>query len=112
MATVGGMSEQIPLPEGGWVSFSPDGKQMAYNRVMREFRTWKYYRGGMADDIWIYDPQQKTVVNVTDNIAQDIMPMWIGDEIYFISDRDHWMITEEAKEYGMIDEILFREIEY
>ena len=36
----GGMSEQIPLPEGGWASFSPDGKQMAYNRVMREFRTW------------------------------------------------------------------------
>ncbi len=87
----GGMSEQIPLPEGGWVSFSPDGKQMAYNRVMREFRTWKYYRGGMADDIWIYDPQQKTVVNVTDNIAQDIMPMWIGDEIFFISDRDMTM---------------------
>lgn len=87
----GGMSEEIPLPEGGFCSYSPDGKKLAYNRVMREFRTWKYYRGGMADDIWIYDPQAKTVENVTKNDAQDIMPMWIGDEIFFISDRDMTM---------------------
>lgn len=87
----GGLSEQIPLPEGGFCSFSPDGKKLAYNRVMREFRTWKYYRGGMADDIWIYDPQAQAVTNVTDNPAQDIIPMWIGDEIFFISDRDRTM---------------------
>ena len=87
----GGMSELIPLPEGGFSSFSPDGKKLAYNRVMREFRNWKYYRGGMADDIWIYDPEANTVVNITDNPAQDIIPMWIGDEIFFISDRDMTM---------------------
>ena len=85
----GGMSEQVPLPEGGFCCYSPDGKKLAYNRTMREFRTWKYYRGGQADDIWIYDG--KSVKNITENEAQDIMPMWIGDEIYFISDRDHWM---------------------
>ena len=45
----------------------------------------------MADDIWIYDTQAKTVTNITDNIAQDIDPMWIGDEIYFMSDRDNRM---------------------
>ena len=87
----GGMPTQIPLPEGGFCSFSPDGKKMAYNRVMREFRTWKYYRGGMADDIWIYDPEAGSVENITSNIAQDIIPMWIGDDIYFISDRDNTM---------------------
>ena len=83
------MSEELPLPEGGFCCYSPDGKKLAYNRTMREFRTWKYYRGGQADDIWIYDG--KSVKNITENEAQDIMPMWIGDEIYFISDRDHWM---------------------
>lgn len=87
----GGLSQGIPLPEGGFCSYSPDGKKLAYNRVMREFRTWKYYKGGMADDIWVYDPAAKTVENVTNNDAQDIMPMWIGDEIYFISDRDRTM---------------------
>lgn len=87
----GGLSEAIPLPEGGFCSYSPDGKQLAYNRVMREFRTWKYYKGGMADDIWVYNPNSKTVENITNNVAQDIFPMWIGDEIFFLSDRDRIM---------------------
>lgn len=87
----GGMSEVLPLPEGGFSSYSPDGKNLAYNRVMREFRNWKYYRGGMADDIWIYDPEANTVTNITENPAQDIIPMWIDDEIFFISDRDMTM---------------------
>ncbi|MDH6307189.1 tricorn protease [Dysgonomonas sp. PFB1-18] len=87
----GGLSNVLPLPEGGFCSYSPDGKKLAYNRVMREFRTWKYYKGGMADDIWIYDPASGSVENVTNNDAQDIMPMWIGDDIYFISDRDRTM---------------------
>jgi len=87
----GGLSDPLPLPEGGFNSYSPDGKKLAYNRVMREFRTWKYYKGGMADDIWIYDSAAKSVQNITNNDAQDIMPMWIGDDIYFISDRDRTM---------------------
>ena len=87
----GSLSESIPLPEGGFCSYSPDGKKLAYNRVMREFRTWKYYRGGMADDVWIYDTEKKSVENITNNEAQDIFPMWVGDEIYFASDRDRTM---------------------
>ena len=87
----GSLPTPMPLPEGGFCSYSPDGKLMAYNRVFREFRTWKYYRGGMADDIWIYDPADKSVRNITNNVAQDIVPMWIGDEIFYISDRDMTM---------------------
>lgn len=87
----GGMSEALPLPEGGFCSFSPDGKLMAYNRTMREFRTWKYYKGGMADEIWVYDAAAEKVEKITDNPSQDVVPMWIGDEIYFVSDRDMTM---------------------
>lgn len=87
----GGMPSQLPLPEGGFCCYNGDGTKLAYNRVFREFRTWKYYKGGMADDIWIYDTQAKTVTNITNNVAQDIDPMWIGDEIYFMSDRDNRM---------------------
>ena len=86
-----GMPEQIPLPEGGFCCYSPDGKKLAYNRVFREFRTWKYYKGGMADDIWIYDPENQKIENITNNVAQDVFPMWIGDEIFFASDRDNRM---------------------
>lgn len=87
----GGLSEELPLPTGSWCSFSPDGKKMAMNRVFREFRTWKYYKGGMADDIWIYDFESKETKQITDNINQDIFPMWHGNKIYFLSDRDRTM---------------------
>ncbi len=84
----GHLPDELPLPRAGFCSFSPNGKQLAYNRIFREFRTWKRYRGGMADDVWVYDIDSKGLQNVTDNPAQDIIPMWHGDKIYFLSDRD------------------------
>jgi len=84
----GGLPEQIPVPEGGWISFSDNGQQFVYNRVFREFRTWKYYAGGMTDDIWLHDLNERTTVNLTDNDSQDIFPMWVDDKVYFLSDRD------------------------
>ncbi len=83
--------QQIPTTEGGFCSYSPDGKKLAMNRMFREFRTWKYYRGGQADDIWINTVGTTKLVNVTNNPAQDIFPMWVGEEIYFLSDRDMTM---------------------
>jgi tricorn protease len=81
--------EELPLTHGGFASFSPDGKKLAMNRVFREFRTWKKYRGGQADDIWIFDLEKKNWEKITDNYAQDIIPMWGSNgKIYFISDRD------------------------
>lgn len=87
----GGLSTELPLAEGGFNSYAPDGKKLAFNRVFREFRTWKYYKGGMADDVWIFDFNTKEVKNITNNVAQDIQPMWAGDEIFFLSDRDRTM---------------------
>ena len=83
------LPQQVPVPRGGFTSFSPDDSKMAFNRVFREFRTWKHYRGGMADDIWIHDFKTGATENLTNNPAQDICPMWGPDnKIYFISDRD------------------------
>ncbi|MFW5878065.1 MAG: protease, partial [bacterium] len=84
----GGLSEQIPVSFGGFCSYSPNGDKLAFNWVFREFRTWKYYRGGMADDLRIIDLKSGDVEKITETDAQEIMPMWIGDEIFFISDRD------------------------
>ncbi len=84
----GGLPEPLPVPRGGFCSFSPDGSKIAYNRIFREFRTWKRYRGGMADDIWVYDLVTKKIENITNNPSLDIIPMWHGEKIYFLSDRD------------------------
>jgi tricorn protease len=88
VSAAGGALEELPLPRSGFCAFSPDGKHLAFNRVFREFRTWKRYRGGMADDIWVYDFHTKETVNVTENPAQDIIPMWKDNKIFFLSDRD------------------------
>jgi tricorn protease len=89
----GGPAEEIPTTEGGFCSYSPDGKQLAKNRMFREFRTWKYYRGGQADDIWIHKVGTTRIERIEgcDPEAQDIFPMWIGNEIYYFSDRDRTM---------------------
>ncbi len=84
----GGLPEELPLPSGGFCSYSPDKSKLAYNRVFREFRTWKYYKGGMADDIWIYDFKTKQTENITGSPTQDIFPMWNNDKIYFVSERE------------------------
>lgn len=87
----GGTPEIIPTTEGGFCSYSPDGSQLAMNRMFREFRTWKYYRGGQADDIWINEVGTTKLTKICDNDAQDIFPMWLGNEIYYLSDRDRIM---------------------
>ena len=87
----GGLSEQLPLPTGGFCSYSPDGKQLAFNRIFRQFRARKYYHAGMADDVWIYDFASKQTIDITNDTAQNIEPMWAGNKIYFLSDREHTM---------------------
>ena len=87
----GGMPVQLPLSEGGFMSYSLDGQAFAYNKVFREFRTWKYYQGGMADDVWVYNKIAQSTTNITKSNSQDIIPMWIRNEIFFISDRDRIM---------------------
>ena len=84
----GGLPEELPLPRGGFCSYSPDDKKLAFNRVFREFRTWKRYRGGMADNVWVYDFESKKTENISNSDSQNIIPMWSGNKIYFLSDRD------------------------
>lgn len=85
----GDLPRQLPVPRGGFLSFSPDDTKMAYNRVFREFRTWKRYKGGMADDVWIIDLKTGQLENITQHAAQDIIPMWApNNRVYFLSDRD------------------------
>jgi len=83
----GGLPTALVLPTGGLSSYAPDGNRIAYNRISREHRTWKRYKGGMAQDIWIYDFNKNDTQKVTDWIGSDNYPMWQGDTIYYNSDK-------------------------
>jgi tricorn protease len=84
----GGLPQPMPMDEGGLLSFSPDGNKVAYNRIFRNFRQWKRYTGGMAQDITLYDLKNNVVDQVIPHTEYtDTFPMWHGNTIFFTSDR-------------------------
>ncbi len=84
----GGMETPLVVPEGGNGMFSPDGTKYVYAPVDREFRTWKRYRGGRNQDIWIFDLKNVTAEPLLEGPSQDMNPCWIGDTVYVTSDRE------------------------
>ena len=84
----GGMEKPLAIPEGSAGSYSPDGTKLAYTPIEREFRTWKRYRGGRAQDVWIFDLATNKAEQLTTNQYTDNQPVWIGNTIYFTSDRE------------------------
>ena len=68
--------------------FSPDGSHLAYAPVPQAQEAWKRYRGGQTKKIWIADLADSSVVGIPRENSNDFNPMWIGDRIYFLSDRN------------------------
>ena len=83
----GGLGEPLPMPLSGGADLSPDGKKVVYTPFARDFRTWKRYQGGWAQDLWILDLATRATKKITDTPRTERDPMWIGDKIYFDSDR-------------------------
>jgi len=100
----GGMPELLPVPFGEFAAISSDGKLIAYTPESQAFRTWKRYRGGWAPDIFVFNLADNSVENVTNNDANDEMPMWAGRKLYFLSDRDQseraniWVYDMDSKQ--------------
>ena len=87
----GGMEQPLAITESGGASYSPDGQRLAFTPISNEFRGWKRYRGGQSPDVWIYDLARNAAEQITDTPAQDMLPVWLGDQIFYVSDRDRTM---------------------
>lgn len=87
VAVSGGMPSSLPMRRAGSGAFSPDGRQILFSPQSRDFRTWKHYRGGWAQELWIYDLAGRAR-NVTNHEATDRDPIWNKRGIFFVSDRD------------------------
>jgi tricorn protease len=83
----GGAATALPMPVSGAGHFSPDGKKVVYSPLWRDFRSEKRYQGGWANDLYIFDLTHPALLQVTNDPRTDRDPMWIGDAIYFNSDR-------------------------
>jgi len=85
----GGAPRPMPIDSAvGLATFAPDGHTIAYNRIFRNFRTWKRYNGGLAQQVFTYDFTTRRLDQITDWSGTNTSPMWYGRRIYFLSDRD------------------------
>ncbi len=86
----GGYPVQLEIPNASRACYSPDGKYMAYNPLGEAFREWKNYRGGTISTIWIYSFSDHSVKEIPkpEGGCNDTYPIWIGNNIYFLSDRN------------------------
>ncbi|AKS41889.1 S41 family peptidase [Wenzhouxiangella marina] len=84
----GGLPEAMPMPVSGAGTFTEDGSAVFYSPLFRDFRTWKRYEGGWAQDLWLFDLEAGQARQLTDHPRTDRDPMWIDGQGYFVSDRD------------------------
>jgi tricorn protease len=85
----GGLPTPLPIDSAvGLATYAPDGHTIAYNRIFRNFRTWKRYNGGLAQQVFTYDFDTKALTQVTDWSGTNTSPMWYGRKIYYLSDQD------------------------
>ena len=104
----GGLPKKLPMAYGEFGSLSPDAKKIAFTDKSRVFRNWKRYKGGMAADIFIFDMETLESENITKHEANDEMPMWHGDAIYYLSDKgpeqryNIWKYDTQSKENSQV----------
>src|SRR4029079_2127309 len=86
----GGPETKLPIPNAARASYSPDGKRIAYNPIAPRFEQWKHYRGGTASGIWLYYVATHAVEKMPqpEGRSNDVDAQWIGNTVYFRSDRD------------------------
>ncbi|HSQ58573.1 MAG TPA: protease, partial [Gemmata sp.] len=90
----GGQPNELPLPQAEDCSLSPDGTRIAYVPLSNKpqfpgaLRPLRNYRGGTASPIWIADLSDSSITKIPRTDSNDFNPMWVGENVYFLSDRD------------------------
>jgi tricorn protease len=84
----GGFETEIQLPMAFDGSYSPDGARLAYLPIAPAFGQWKNYRGGQTTKIWLANLNDSSVTEIPRQNSNDFNPMWVGDKVYFLSDRN------------------------
>jgi len=82
-----GLPVPLALPSGSAGSFSPDGQSLAYQPFARHQLAWKRYVGGQTTPIWIVNLKTLDLVKVPRENSNDSNPVWVGNSVYFLSDR-------------------------
>jgi tricorn protease len=88
VAIEGGVPEVLPMWRGEAGSFSPDGARFAYVPNLKWQEAWKRYRGGQTTPVYLVDLKSLKLEKVPRENSNDYNPIWMGDTVYFLSDRN------------------------
>lgn len=98
VSATGGVEELLPLPRAVAGAFSPDARRLAYEEISVAFvpgwlqnqaSQWRHYRGGRTHPIRLMTLADYAVQKLPWTNSNDSSPMWVGNTIYFLSDRNH-----------------------
>jgi tricorn protease len=84
----GGLETPLALPRAYKGGYAPDGKRMVYQAIAPNDVEWRNYRGGQAQPIRVLEADL-SVTKLPWDGSEDTDPVWLGDRIYFLSDRDY-----------------------
>jgi tricorn protease len=84
----GGVPEVLPMWRAENGSYSPDATRFAYQPVLKWQPSWKRYRGGQTTPIYIVRLSDLQLEKVPRDNSNDDQPVWMGDTVYFLSDRN------------------------
>jgi tricorn protease len=84
----GGPATAFPMPAAGSGDLSPNNDEIVYSPQSRDFRTEKRYGGGQANQLYIFNLSNNTAKRITEGPRATRDAMWVGDTIFFNSDRD------------------------
>ena len=84
----GGFPQELPLPMAEEGSFSRGGRHLAYVPEFQWEAFWKDYKGGQHTQVWLARLSDSSVIRIPDDNANNFDPMWVGNTVYFLSDRD------------------------
>lgn len=94
MSADGGFPDALPIPRAFTGAFSPDGRRMAYEEFQKTFTAqwhdasqWRHYRGGRTHPIRLINLSDLSMEKLPWTDSNDSHPMWIGNTVYFLSDR-------------------------
>lgn len=96
----GGLPESMPMPRAGSGDYSPDGSAIFYSPLYRDFRTWKRYQGGWAQNLYVYDLENDSARQVTSDIRTERDPVWLNAGMFFVSDRSGTLNLYQLDEDG------------
>lgn len=88
VSVAGGFPKELPLPMAESGSYSPDGSHLAYEPIFQWEPDWQHYHGGQTLKVWIANLADSSIVQVPRVNSNDKNPMWVGDQVYFLSDRN------------------------